>query len=315
MTPAHDIRLDYRARPSALAFMLGAVWPSPGFKRGVPAIAARWRHRPEAAEVARFVALSGAPGGTSSPAGLPPASLAQRPLPFLYPQAIAFRLQMAALTQPGFPLPIWRMLQIRNRILQHAPLVPDAELDIEVHLVRDRLLDKGVEFDMHALVRQEGVARWECLNTFYSRGRFGAATVSGVPQAPKVSPDNTACWRTPTGGGWRFGGLTGDYNPLHLWNGYARKRGHARASFHPQRVLGQCLARLVPGDVFDDLPVRLDAWIKGPVFYDAPVELRSEHGAAGTRFALHVADDARPALVGELRGAGADGISIFEEMA
>lgn len=312
MNPPHDIRLDYRAPPSALAFMLGAVWPSPGFKRGVPAIAARWRHRPEAAEVARFLALGGSPGGTASPAVLAPAQIAQQPLPFLYPQAIAFRLQMAALTRPVFPLPIWRMLQIRNRILQHAPLAPDAELDIEVRLVGDRLLDKGAEFDMHAVVRQEGAAKWECLNTFYARGRFGAATASSVPQAPKVSPGSTAQWRTPAGGGWRFGSLTGDYNPLHLWNGYARKRGHAGASFHPQRVLGQCLARLAQGDA---LPLRLDAWIKGPVFYDAPVELKSENGAAGTRFALHVADDARPAVVGELRRGEAGGIPIFEEMA
>ena len=283
-----DIRLDYRARPSALAFMARAVRPSPGLKRGgVPAITARWRHRVEPAELQRFHALSGLPEGET--------------LPLLYPHTIGFPLHMTILTQPAFPLPIWRMLQVRNRIVQHAPLARDAELDIAVSIAGHRILDKGAEFDMHAVVRQGGSVAWESVNTFYTRGRFGAPTAGAVvPEAPKVSPGDTAQWRMPSGGGWRYGGLSGDYNPLHLWSGYARKHGFAQAFFHPQRVLGQCLARL-PRD--DGLPLRLDAWLKGPVFYGAPVAMCSESGRDGTRFSLHVEGDARPAIVGHLRPA------------
>jgi hypothetical protein len=282
----HDICLDYRVRPSALAFMARAVRPSPGLRKGVPAIAARWRHRPDAAEVARFHALSGLTEGDT--------------LPLLYPHTIGFPLHMSILTQPAFPLPIWRMLQIRNRIVQHAPLAREAEHEIEVRLAGHRVLDKGAEFDLHATVHVGGALIWESLNTFYARGRFGAPTADGVPEAPKVSPGSTAQWRMPAGGGWHYGGLSGDYNPLHLWSGYARKHGFAQAFFHPQRVLGLCLARL-PHD--GSLPLRLDAWIKGPVFYDAPVKLRSEAGAEETRFALHVNEDDRPAIVGQLRRA------------
>ena len=300
-----EIRLDYRARPSALAFMARAVRPSPGLKRGVPAIAARWRHRPDTAEVARFHALSGLPESET--------------LPLLYPHTIAFPLHMAILTQPAFPLPIWRMLQVRNRIVQRAPLARGAELDIAVSIAGHRILEKGAEFDMHAVVRQDGAVAWESLNTFYSRGRFGAPTtdavvpeapklvsveanarVEGVTTEPKVSPGDTAQWRMPDGGGWRYGGLSGDFNPLHWSSGYARKHGFAQAFFHPQRVLGQCLARL-PHDT--GLPLRLDAWLKGPVFYGAPVTMRSEAGSDGTRFALHVNEDERPAIVGHLRPA------------
>lgn len=282
----HGIRLDYRARPSALAFMARAVRPSPGLGRGgLPAIAAHWRHRPAAVEVARFHELSGLAEGEV--------------LPLLYPHTIAFPLHMAILTQPAFPLPIWRMLQVRNRIVQHVPLPREAEQVIEVRLAGHRVLDKGAEFDLHATVRADGVLAWESLNTFYARGRFGAATADDVPAAPKVSPGNTAQWRMPAGGGWQYGGLSGDYNPLHLWSGYARKHGFAGAFFHPQRVLGQCLARLEPPAA--GLPLRLDAWLKGPVFYGAPVRMRREACADGSRFALHVNEDVRPAIVGYLR--------------
>ena len=280
------IRLDYRARPSALAFMARAVRPSPGLKRGgVPAISASWRHRPAAAELARFHALSGLPEGET--------------LPLLYPHTIGFPLHMAILTQPAFPLPIWRMLQVRNRIVQHAPLAREAELEITVRIAGHRILEKGAEFDMHASVRAGGAVAWESVNTFYSRGRFGAPAVDTVPEAPKVSLPETASWRMPAGGGWHYGGLSGDYNPLHLWSGYARKHGFAHAFFHPQRVLGQCLARL-PARGWP-LPLQLDAWLKGPVFYGAPVTMRSAAAGGEAVFALHVDEDERPAIVGRLR--------------
>lgn len=305
-----EIRLDYRQRPSALAFMARALRPSPGLKRGVPAIAARWCHRVAPAELARFNALSGLPESAA--------------LPLLYPHTIGFPLHMAILTQPAFPVPIWTVLQVRNRIQQRAPLARDATLDITVQVAGHRILEKGAEFDLHATVSDGTTTAWESVNTFYVRGRFGAPTAQAVPEAPKlvsveanarvagvmpepkVSLPETASWTMPAGGGWRYGGLSGDFNPLHWWSRYARKHGFAEAFFHPQRVLGQCLARLPEAP--SGLPLRLDAWIKGPVFYGAPVAMRSESAADGTRFALHVNEDERPAIVGHLRPAGG---SIF----
>ncbi|MBE7460826.1 MAG: hypothetical protein HS112_09895 [Zoogloeaceae bacterium] len=286
-----EIHLDYRARPSALAFMLRAMRPSPGLRKGVPAISARWRHRVDAAELKRFHALSGLPEGET--------------LPLLYPHTIGFPLQMAILTQPAFPVPIWKVLQVRNRIVQHAPLARDAALDIAVKVAGHRILDKGAEFDLYTTVSDGKSTAWESVNTFYIRGRFGAPTADAVPEAPKVSPGETAEWRMPVGGGWHFGGLSGDFNGVHMFGWYARKLGFPQAFFHPPRVLGQCLARL-PHDA--SLPLRLDAWLKGPVFYGAPVKMRREVAADGARFALHVNEDERPAIVGHLRATANENI-------
>jgi len=302
-----DIRLEYRRRPSALAFMARLLRTSPGVRSsGVPAIGARWRHRVDGSELARFLALSGLPEAHT--------------LPLLLPHTLSFPLHMAILTQPAFPLPIWRMLQVRNRILQHRAIAADATLDIAVDIAAHRVLDKGAEFDLRTTVRVGDDVAWESVNTFYARGRYGAPTadanvpaapklvsveanarVAGVTPEPKVSPDETASWRLPMRGGWQYGGLSGDYNPLHLWNGYAKRRGYARAFLHPQRVLGHCLARLprLEGEVGLDA-VALDAWLKGPVFYGAEVTLHHAQDADGTVFALHVEGDARPAIVGRL---------------
>ncbi|MCZ7654136.1 MAG: hypothetical protein M5R42_07370 [Rhodocyclaceae bacterium] len=144
----------------------------------MPAITAHWRHRVDPSELKRFHALSGLPES--------------RELPLLYPHTISFPLQMAILTQPAFPLPIWRMLQVRNRILQHAPLACDAVQDITARLVGHRILDKGAEFDLHATVQVDGAVAWESLNTFYARGRFGKPTADAAPEAPKLVSGNPA---------------------------------------------------------------------------------------------------------------------------
>lgn len=283
------IRLEYRKRPSAAVFMAGAIWPSPGFRKagGVPPICARWlRHRANERELKAFLSLSGLPDA--------------KHLPLLYPHTISFPLQMAVLTHPAFPVPIWRVLQVRNRLLQHAPLRKDAAFDLTVGVAGHRFLDKGVEIDLHAVAAVDGRPAWEAVNTFYVRGRFGAATAEATPE-PKVSLIETASWRMPAGGGWRYGGLSGDYNPLHWWSAYARKHGFARAFFHPQRVLGQCLARLPALDPGE--PQQLDAWLKGPVYYGTQVALRARVEEDGTTFALNMDEEARPAIVGRLRRA------------
>lgn len=145
-------------------------------------------------------------------------------------------------------------------------------------------------------VRQGGARLCETIATETRAGT--SARVAGVTPEPKVSAGETASWRLPLRGGWQYGGLSGDFNPLHLWNGYAKRRGYARAFLHPQRVLGHCLARLP--QMNGEGTVGLEAWLKGPVFYGAEVTLRHAQDDSGTLFALHVEDDARPAIVGRL---------------
>jgi len=252
----------------------------------MPEISARWlQHRTDAHELRDFFHLSGLAG--------------PGPWTLLYPHTISFPLQMAILTHKAFPVPIWRVLQVRNQLLQIRPLDLAAPLDLAVNIAAHRFLDKGAEIDLHTVANSIAGPVWESLNTFYVRGRFGQPTGAGsAPAAPDAGSAWLDRWRMPVGGGWRFGALTGDYNGLHLSDWYARRQGFARAFLHPQRVLGQCLTRLGPPE--PDKPLRLDAWLKGPVFYGAQVGLRAAVQADATVFALHVGEDERPATVGRI---------------
>ncbi|MCC6947712.1 MAG: acyl dehydratase [Bradyrhizobiaceae bacterium] len=278
--------LEFDRRPSAAAFMLKAFYPSPGLRasEGFPPIAARWRgHRVDRNELRDFSALTGLHADGS--------------LPILYPHAFGFRLPMVILTHPAFPLPIWSVLQIRNRLLQHQPISPTATMDLETRVTGHRILEKGAEVDLHTTVTADGARAWESLNTFYYRGRFGEPTqASPGREAPPKPATVISRWRLPSRVGWQFARMTGDYNGVHRWNWYARLFGFRKAFFHSQMIAGQCLARLPsPGR---DRPQRLDLWLKGPVYFGSEVTLYADVREAATEFAAVPDGDERPALLG-----------------
>ncbi|MDH4189520.1 MAG: acyl dehydratase [Betaproteobacteria bacterium] len=223
-------------------------------------------------------------------------------MPLLFLHATLFRLQMTVLTHPAFPLPIWRVLQIRNRLYWRRSVALDTRLDLLVSVAGHRSLERGIEVDLAASVRARDDIVFENLVTFYMRGRFARErTSSPWAGAPALDGIEVAHWHQTRAGALRFGELTGDYNGIHLWSPYARLLGFKRAFAHPQRVLAQCLER-ISGPT---LPAsgRLDVWLKGPVYYGAELRLRRQEEADGTRFALWTAEDERPAIVGHLRDA------------
>lgn len=277
------IRLEYRAKPSLPGF-LAQVWrPSRGFGADgkLPDIAARWSgQRSSPRQLGEYFALSGLPAGEH--------------LSILYPHTLSFPLLMAVLSHPAFPLPIWNILQVRNRLRLHQAIAADAVLDITVRTGARRVLEKGVEMDLRVNADSAGRTVFDAVNTFYARGRYGAAEASALP-SPAVTATAVTEWTMPAHGRWRYGRLSGDINPLHLSSAYARRAGYAQAFAHPQRAVGQCLGHL---DALRQAPMQLETWIKGPVFYGARVSLRSDARAAERVFALHVEGDPRPAVVG-----------------
>lgn len=281
-----SIRLDYRSKPGFAGFMAQMWRPK---RRGaadgpLPAMVAEWHgQRSTPAEQTEFRELSGMPADSA--------------LSILYPHTASFPLLMAMLSHPAFPLPIWRVLQVRNRLTLHEAIAPDAALDFTVRTGERRVLGKGVEMDLVVTARRAGRTVFEGTNSFYARGRFGAATAE-APPSPVVGGPVSTTWRMPDHGRLRYSRLSGDFNPLHLNNRYARGQGFARAFAHPQRAIGQCLGHLGAIGAIDHAPLRLETWIKGPVFYGAEVALRAEAEPGGGRFALYVDGDERPAIAG-----------------
>jgi hypothetical protein len=291
----------YTAPPSALRFMLQALRRSPGWQRrqSFPDLCLTWRgFRIDGDVIRSLQAVAGNTKGASEDS-----------LRVLAPHVSGFRLLMVALSHTSWPLPVWGSLQVRNRLVLHHPFQAGDAFDLVTRVAAWRVLDKGIEVDLHTQLRQGDACAWESVVTIYYRGRFGEPAQHGAAHgAPTNSPvidgrgTNTAQWRVDGSRRWHFGTMTGDYNGIHQWGPYARRLGFPAAFAHSQRVVAQCLAHLPALDA----PVQqLDLWIKGPVFYDREVILRQQTRDAGDGldFAVSLTDDPRPALVGSWRKA------------
>lgn len=299
---SQSLQTTFLNRPSTIVYMARALVPSPGLgrTRGFPRIRLVWKNARVAPQaLSAYIRLTGLRHG--------------RDLPLLFPHVFGFRLQMALLTQRAFPLPIWNALQIRNHLLQHRPLRADESLELETRVAGHRILEKGAEVDLYSTVRCADQLAWESLNTFYYRGRFGEpCTASALARAPDINAEEVARWRATGGSGWRFGGLTGDFNGIHWSDLYARTFGFRRAFHHPQRVLGQCLAHLPATASAAESSQRLDAWLRGPVYYDSEVALRTAGSPNGIDFALYPETEERPAIIARWNAASADSRLIDE---
>jgi len=291
----------YVAPPSALHYMLQAFRPSSGWNagRGFPNLNIIWRDYLIEPEVMHFLQLI---SGMQDPRS-------QALLSLLVPHITGFRILMAMLTHPLWPLSIWRALQVRNRLSMYRPLRVDETTDLFAQVAGWRVLDKGLEVDLNVRLKQRDECAWESVVTFYYRGRFGSPLEQGTARgAAPISPglDHLSAkaeqWHIDGADRWHFGALTGDYNGIHQWNWYARYFGFAAAFAHPQRVAVQCLGHL---PLSGSAPQHLDLWIKGPAYYGSEVIQRYSPilDAEGQDFALWVAGDDRPALVGSLHRA------------
>jgi acyl dehydratase len=284
------VSLDFDRRPSAIPYMLRGMMPVTRRQDLAPRIGAAWhRHRADPGELAEFSRIAGLPSGVAE-------------LPLLYPHTFGFRLAMAILTHPRFPVPIWGVLQTRNHLVQHRPIAVDEPLDFQAVVMHGRAVPKGAEFDLRTTVEVAGTLVWESVVTFFTRGRFGEPEpASPLTRAPSEVGPPAAEWTMRNADHWKFGRFTGDYNGIHLWDWYARRLGFRRALYHPARVLGECLARL-PRPAPTEHPrgrLRLDAWLKGPVPHGANVRLHAATTSTTSTFALFAGDE-RPSIVGRL---------------
>ncbi|MFC0243601.1 acyl dehydratase [Rhodopseudomonas telluris] len=295
MTTHHK---TYVKRPSLPAMGLGALWPSAGWNghEGFPTFSFIWRDYQISQELLRVLQRL---------AGRDDDATTERLL-LLAPHVTGFRLTLAMLMHPDWPLPIWQALQLRNRLIRNGAVKVAYPSDLIVRAIAWRVHDKGIELDVHAQLLQDDDCPWESITTFYYRDRFGPLFAHGAAEgAAFASPTVDAAlqpvahWRVHGGERLRWARLTGDCNPLHQLDAYARRAGFAAASTHPQRIAAECLGHLTPTQA----PQQLDLWLKGPVYYDRSVTLRQAHAADGDTFALWVDGDERPAMVGRLTGA------------
>jgi acyl dehydratase len=218
-------------------------------------------------------------------------------LPATYPHMLAFPLHMALMTSGDFPFGAIGLVHLRNRIVQHRPIGIGEHFDL---LVRPTQLEphaKGRQFSIVSEARIGDELVWEDASTMLRRGG-GSGDDTAKAQRP---PDPPFCaeWTLPGDLGRRYGGVSGDRNPIHLYDLTAKAFGFPRAIAHGMWTKARCLAALdstLP-DAF-----AVDVEFRRPILLPSTVTFGSATEGTTIRFAVRSKRTGEPHLDGTVEG-------------
>jgi acyl dehydratase len=225
-------------------------------------------------------------------------------LPATYGFVLAFPLQMELMTAPEFPFAAMGTVHIRNTITQRRPVRASEPLTLTVRPANLRPHDKGLQFDFLTTVSVNGEVVWEIVSTMLRRGGGGGGASEAKPAAAKPSPVEApravVQWLVPADTGRRYGAVSGDRNPIHLYAFTAKLFGFPRAIAHGMWTKARCLAALesrLP-DAFT-----VDVQFKLPVLLPAKVAFSSDDADGGIAFGVSDYRSGKPHLAGTIMAA------------
>jgi acyl dehydratase len=206
-------------------------------------------------------------------------------VPATYPQLLAFPLQLLVLTGPDFPFPAMGAVHVANTVEQHEPVPLGAVLDLAVHARDLRPHRRGRQVTVVTEARIAGRVGWRA-ESDYLRIERTAPPTDGTDDAPTphvaapAARRGAASWELRADLGRRYAAVSGDRNPIHLYDVTARPFGFRRHIAHGMWTLARCLAEL-GGDVPPRM--RCEASFRRPV----PLPGRVEFTASTVDGAVH----------------------------
>ena len=224
-------------------------------------------------------------------------------LPPLFPQVLAYPLQLALVTDATFPFAAMGLVHLENRIRLLRPLATRGPLEVQVWSDALAAHDKGWVFDIELRVADADGPLWEGRARALSRAPAGATPAVSPAARRLATARETASlpmtavttWRAPAAIGRRYARASGDWNPIHLSAFSARLFGFPRAIAHGLWHKARALAAL-----HAHLPaaaVQIDVRFQRPVLLPATLHLLASAPGSEGRFALQ-GDDGTPHLAG-----------------
>jgi acyl dehydratase len=218
-------------------------------------------------------------------------------LPATYPHLLTYPLQIKLMADGDFPFPLMGSVHVANRITQVRPLRVTERLDLRVHLENLRDHPRGRQFDMVSEAMVDGEVVWTDVSTYLRRGGGGGGEGRPERSERRTPPEPTSLWHVPADIGRRYGDVSGDRNPIHLYRLTARMFGFPRAIAHGMWTKARCLA------AFEGrLPAAytVDVAFKTPVLLPAKVGFAASEKGTGWAFDLFGVRTGKPHLTGTI---------------
>ncbi|HEX6204317.1 MAG TPA: MaoC/PaaZ C-terminal domain-containing protein [Solirubrobacterales bacterium] len=228
-------------------------------------------------------------------------------LPPTYPHMLAFPLHMAVMSDGRFPFGAVGLVHVSNSIAQKRPIGIDEAMTIRVRPTKLQPHPKGKTFSLETEVLVDGEVVWESVSTMLRRGKGDPnAVVPGMREEvrsvdfdalPADAPASTE-WKLDGGLGRRYGGVSGDRNPIHMHSLTAKPLGFPSAIAHGMWTKARALAQLesrLP-DSFE-----VEVRFRKPILLPAKVEFASAEQGEEILFTVRDARKGTPHLDGRVQ--------------
>ncbi len=165
-------------------------------------------------------------------------------LPATYPHVLAFPLHLALLTDTDFPFPPMGCVHIRNRIEQRRPIDLSDTLDLAVWADRLTPHRRGRTVTIVSEAAVAGEVVWRDETVLLKPGSGGETVPETASALPVEPPRGPARWDLRGSLGREYAAVSGDRNPIHLYDVTARAFGFRRHIAHGMWTKARCLAAL-----------------------------------------------------------------------
>jgi acyl dehydratase len=218
-------------------------------------------------------------------------------LPATYPHMAAFALHMSLMTDTAFPFAPMGLVHLRNSITQHRPIGVDETFDVSVRAADLRAHPKGSLVDLITEIRIDGTIVWDEVTTLFSRHKGGEAEKTAAPLTGVDAPSGVVHWKLSGDLGRRYGAVSGDRNPIHLYPVTAKAFGFPTNIAHGMWTLARSLSALQ-----NKLPDAFTAEVefRKPIFLPGTVVFGSETDDKGIAFGVKGSKKPITHLVGRI---------------
>ncbi len=218
-------------------------------------------------------------------------------VPLTYPHMLAFPLHMMLMADRSFPYSMMGSVHLVNSIRQHGRLSPDETVSVDVRCGGMVRHEKGQAFALLTKIYSRENLVWESESTYL---RTGMEATQGPEYASRLEAPNSRepaqRWTLDGGLGRRYGRVSADLNPIHLFRLSANLFGFRRAIAHGMWTKARALAALMPARPVESAETTVE--FKTPLFLPGKATLWADAYSDGQVFEVKDAIGEKPHLRG-----------------
>jgi acyl dehydratase len=196
-------------------------------------------------------------------------------IPVSYLQTLFIGLLGKFITSSFFPINPLGLIQTYQSFEQKRPVSIHETLDLSCSLAGIRKTEKGVETEFSLEVMSGDELVWQGISTYFTRSPGNEKKKTKKKDEKILDPKEIIL--VPAGTGRQYAGVSGDYNPHHLFTMTAKLFGFKSAIAHGMWSLARVVASLDKQFKFSGA-LRVDAGFKRPIFMPATTALGYESG-------------------------------------